>query len=113
MRYLKTISSSQRWWQLKSGFQASYVFYNQSQHTVRSWLNKPIIATGKYTARENACVQDTIAFGFALTVRESGAMFYSQLYLNGHLCKTETWFQFLPFFGHFAVTILSIRRTPL
>ena len=33
-------------------------------------------------------MQDTIVFGFVVTVRESGAMFYSQLYLNGHLCKT-------------------------
>ena len=36
---------------------------------------------------------------------------FSQLPLNGHLSKTDTWCWSLPFFSHFTVTILPIRRT--
>ena len=38
---------------------------------------------------------------------------YSQLSLNGHLYKTDTWSWSLLFFNHFTVTELSLRQTPL
>ena len=36
---------------------------------------------------------------------------YSQLSLNGHLYKTDTWCWSRPFLSHFTITKLSIRRT--
>ena len=39
--------------------------------------------------------------------------YYSQLPLNGHLYKTDTWSWSLPFLRSFTLTELSLRRTPL
>ena len=37
--------------------------------------------------------------------------FYSQLSLNGHLYKTDSWCWSRPFLSHFTITKLSVRRT--
>ena len=38
---------------------------------------------------------------------------YSQLSLNGHLYKTDSWCWSRPFLSHFTITKISVRRTPL